>query len=135
MLIADSKELFNGNLLPNFYAHKLDKTFSGVVFVFCEVSQWVCESTPKQITHPYSIREYGCAIWGGAAKSYVERLERVQHKFIMWMATPIQTNCDTLSGLWWTVAVVHHHQSESQTSAVWSGLSTEHLPKAKEAKE
>ena len=34
-----------------------------------------------------SILEYGCVIWGGAAKSHVERLERVQHKFLMWMAT------------------------------------------------
>ena len=34
-----------------------------------------------------SILEYGCVIWGGAAKSHVERLERVQHKFLMWMAS------------------------------------------------
>ena len=34
-----------------------------------------------------SILEYGCVVWGGAAKSHVERLERVQHKFLMWMAS------------------------------------------------
>ena len=38
-------------------------------------------------TNVRSILEYGCVIWGVAAKSHVERLERVQHKFLMWMAT------------------------------------------------
>ena len=34
-----------------------------------------------------SILEYGCVVWGGAARTHVERLERVQHKFLMWMAS------------------------------------------------
>ena len=33
-----------------------------------------------------SILEYGCVIWGGAAKTNLERLDRVQHKFLMWLA-------------------------------------------------
>ena len=34
-----------------------------------------------------SILEYGCVVWGGAAKSHTERLERVQHKFMIWLAS------------------------------------------------
>ena len=33
-----------------------------------------------------SILEYGSVIWGGAAKTHLERLERIQHKFLMWLA-------------------------------------------------
>ena len=34
-----------------------------------------------------SILEYGCVIWGGAARTHVERLKRVQHKFLIWLAS------------------------------------------------
>ena len=34
-----------------------------------------------------SILEFGCIIWGGAAKTHLERLERIQHKFLIWLAT------------------------------------------------
>lgn len=34
-----------------------------------------------------SIIEYGCVIWGGAAKSHTARLEKVQHKFLIWLAS------------------------------------------------
>ena len=40
--------------------------------------------------------EYGCVVWGGAAKSHMGRLERVQHKFLMWMAHRSR-NVDTRS--------------------------------------
>ena len=36
-----------------------------------------------------SILEYGCVIWGGAAKCHLDRLERVQHKFLIWLASHI----------------------------------------------
>ena len=32
-----------------------------------------------------SILEYGCVVWGGAAASHLSRLERVQHKFLIWL--------------------------------------------------
>ena len=32
-----------------------------------------------------SILEYGCVVWGGAAETHLKRLERVQHKFLMWL--------------------------------------------------
>ena len=33
-----------------------------------------------------SILEFGSVIWSGAAKTHLNRLERVQHKFLMWLA-------------------------------------------------
>ena len=33
-----------------------------------------------------SILEYCSVIWGGAARSHVVRVERIQHKFLMWLA-------------------------------------------------
>ena len=33
-----------------------------------------------------SILEYGCVIWGGAAPSHLERLDKIQHKFLTWLA-------------------------------------------------
>ena len=34
-----------------------------------------------------SVIEYGCIIWGGAARSHTMRLERIQHKFLIWLAS------------------------------------------------
>jgi len=34
-----------------------------------------------------SILEYGCIIWGGAAKTHLERLDKIQHKFLIWLAS------------------------------------------------
>ena len=33
-----------------------------------------------------SILEYGSVVWAGAAKSHLDRLERIQHKFLMFLA-------------------------------------------------
>ena len=32
-----------------------------------------------------SVLEFCCIVWGGAAKSHMQRLERVQHKFLIWL--------------------------------------------------
>ena len=32
-----------------------------------------------------SILEFGSVIWGGAAETHMDRVERVQHKFLMWL--------------------------------------------------
>ena len=34
-----------------------------------------------------SVLEYGCVIWGGASKTQLERLDRIQHKFLIWLAS------------------------------------------------
>ena len=39
-----------------------------------------------------SILEYGCVIWGGAAQCHLDRIERVQHKFLIWLASNIHSS-------------------------------------------
>ena len=36
-----------------------------------------------------SVLEYGSVVWGGAARSHTERIERVQHKFVMWLSAHV----------------------------------------------
>ena len=40
-----------------------------------------------------SIIEYGSVLWSGAADSHLVRLERLQHRFLMWMAGRTQVRC------------------------------------------
>ena len=37
--------------------------------------------------HVRSIVEFGSVVWAGAARTHLQRLERVQHKMLMWLAT------------------------------------------------
>ena len=43
-----------------------------------------------------SILEYGCVIWAGAAKTHTERVDRVQHKFLMWLNSHTSSSCPSL---------------------------------------
>ena len=43
-----------------------------------------------------SILEYCSVIWGGTARCHVVRIERVQHKFLMWLATHSEPSCTDL---------------------------------------
>ena len=36
--------------------------------------------------HVRSILEYGCVVWAGAAVTHLKRLEKVQHRFLVWLA-------------------------------------------------
>ena len=36
-----------------------------------------------------SVLEFCSVVWGGAAKSHTDRIERVQHKFLMWLSAHI----------------------------------------------
>ena len=36
--------------------------------------------------HVRSILEYGCVVWSGAAATHLKRIERVQHRFVTWLA-------------------------------------------------
>ena len=38
-----------------------------------------------------SILEYGSVIWSGAAKTHLDRLEKIQHKFLIWLAFNTQS--------------------------------------------
>lgn len=42
--------------------------------------------------HVRSILEYCSVIWNGAAKTHMERVERVQHKFLLWLNFHIHQN-------------------------------------------
>ena len=46
--------------------------------------------------HVRSIMEFGSVVWAGAAKTHVQRLERVQHKMLMWLATHSTNPSQTL---------------------------------------
>ena len=39
-----------------------------------------------------SILEYGCVIWAGAAATHLDRLDRVQHKFLIWLDSHVRTS-------------------------------------------
>ena len=60
-----------------------------------------CELNTKAILAAYnanirSILEYCSVIWGGAARSHVVRVERIQHKFLMWLAMYSGSRCTSL---------------------------------------
>ena len=40
--------------------------------------------------HVRSVMEYGSVIWSGAALTHLRRLERVQHRFLAWLASKTQ---------------------------------------------
>ena len=46
--------------------------------------------------HIRSIAEYGSVVWSGAAKTHLARLERMQHRFLMWLASNTQGRCPPL---------------------------------------
>ena len=43
--------------------------------------------------HVRSLLEYGSVIWAGAADTHLKRLERVQHKFLIWLASRSDRPC------------------------------------------
>lgn len=43
--------------------------------------------------HIRSIVEYASVVWSGAAKTHLARLERLQHRFLMWLASNTQAQC------------------------------------------
>lgn len=46
--------------------------------------------------HIRSVVEFGSVVWAGAAKSHLKRLERVQHKFLIWLAVNSTKPCLSL---------------------------------------
>ena len=46
--------------------------------------------------HARSLLEYGSVIWAGAAVTHLKRLERVQHKFLIWVAPRSDRPCNDL---------------------------------------
>ena len=46
--------------------------------------------------HVRSVLEYGSVIWSGAAVTHLRRIERLQHRFLMWLGSKTQTSCPPL---------------------------------------
>ena len=46
--------------------------------------------------HIRSIVEFGSVIWAGAAKTHLKRIERIQHKFLIWLAVNSTKPCASL---------------------------------------
>lgn len=46
--------------------------------------------------HVRSLLEYGSVVWAGAADSHLARLERVQHKFLLWLAFVSDRSCTAM---------------------------------------
>ena len=59
--------------------------------------------------HVRSILEYGCIVWAGAAVTHLRRLERVQHKFLMWLAR----NADNPTDIFDYCALLSHFNVRS----------------------
>jgi len=43
--------------------------------------------------HVRSVLEYASVVWGGAAATHHARMERLQHRFLMWLAARTQSPC------------------------------------------
>ena len=46
--------------------------------------------------HVRSVLQYGSVVWSGAAVTHLARLERLQHRFLMWLAAKTQKRCPSL---------------------------------------
>ena len=46
--------------------------------------------------HVRSVIDYGSVIWSGAAITHLARFERLQHRFLMWLASNTQDRCPSL---------------------------------------
>ena len=47
--------------------------------------------------HVRSVIEYACVTWSGAAKTHLARFERLQHRFLMWLAASTESRCPSLA--------------------------------------
>ena len=65
-------------------------------------------ANPREYLNPTSVltsycsyvragMEYCCVIWGGAARSHTDRLNRVEHKFLMWLNAHCRSRSSSLA--------------------------------------
>ena len=47
--------------------------------------------------HVRSLLEYGCVIWGGAAAVHTDRIDRIQHKFLIWLNAHVAVQSPSIS--------------------------------------
>ena len=49
------------------------------------------------VAHVRSVIEYGSVVWSGAAVTHLARFERLQHRFLMWLAVNSRDPCPSLT--------------------------------------
>lgn len=59
-------------------------------------------AAPRAIVAAYfanvrSVLEYCSVVWNGAAGSHTDRIERIQHTFLIWLTVNSTRNSDSLS--------------------------------------
>ena len=61
------------------------------------------------VAHVRSVIDYGSVIWSGAAVTHMARLERLNHRFLMWLAARTQVRCPSLE----YVSLLEHFKCQS----------------------
>ena len=97
-VVLDPKLTFSDHV--DFIVSKANKALGLLIRTFqtaaprCRLNKHAVLTAYK--TNVRSILEYCSVIWAGAAKCHVVRIERIQHKFLMWFASHCDTNCTSL---------------------------------------
>ena len=73
-----------------------------------------------------SILEYGCVIWAGAVDTHTVRIDRVQHKFLIWLLSNTSGHT-TSSGVRWSAVSLSAAISGFPSSPTWSALHQEYI--------
>ena len=95
-VVLDQKLTFSDHI--EYITNKVNRALGLLIRTFQSASHR-CKLNRQAILAVYnanvrSVLEYCSVIWGGAAKSHVVRIERIQHKFLMWLA--MYSNCASL---------------------------------------
>ena len=59
--------------------------------------------------HVLSVMEYASVTWSGAAATHLKRMERVQHRFLMWLGRKTQPRCPSMD----YTALLNHFKIQS----------------------
>ena len=97
-VVLDQKLTFSDHI--DHVASKANRALGVLIRTFQSASPR-CKLNKQAVLAAYnanvrSVLEYCSVIWGGAARSHVVRVERVQHKFLMWLARYSEPNCTSL---------------------------------------
>ena len=97
-IILDTKLTFGPQVA------KMSKKANGALGMLIRSFQKACPRghlNPRSVIAAYcanvrSIMEYCSVIWGGAAATHMIRLDRVEHKFLMWLNAHVRQQCSSL---------------------------------------
>ena len=98
-IIVDSKLTFADHL--NRTVSQANRALGILIRSFQTGSKGAKFETRSLLTAYYanvrSILEYGTVVWAGAAKSHTVRVDRVQHKFLLWLNSHCNIPCQSVS--------------------------------------